>query len=108
MQTATSLPPHVLALDDDPSIRALVSDYLTESELRVTAVASGSELAAVMAREAIDLVVLDVRLQGEDGMQIARAETSLVARRPCVRLCRRRLENIARASECDGSRHRAG
>ena len=72
MQTATSLPPHVLALDDDPSIRALVSDYLTENDLRVTAVASGSELAAVMEREAIDLVVLDLRLQGEDGMQIAR------------------------------------
>jgi DNA-binding response OmpR family regulator len=72
MQTATSLPPHVLALDDDPSIRALVSDYLTENELRVTTVASGDELAAVMAREAIDLVVLDLRLQGEDGMQIAR------------------------------------
>ncbi len=62
----------MLALDDDPSIRALVSDYLTGNELRVTAVASGHELAAVMAREAIDLVVLDLRLQGEDGMQIAR------------------------------------
>ncbi|HYM48586.1 MAG TPA: response regulator, partial [Burkholderiaceae bacterium] len=66
MQTAASLSPHVLALDDDPSIRALVSDYLTDNELRVTAVASGDELAAVMEREAIDLVVLDVRLQGED------------------------------------------
>jgi DNA-binding response OmpR family regulator len=73
MQTANSpLPPHILALDDDPSIRALVSDYLTENELRVTAVASGNELATVMEREAIDLVVLDLRLQGEDGMQIAR------------------------------------
>jgi len=64
--------PHVLALDDDPSIRALVSDYLAENELRCTAVASGKELSEVMARETVDLVVLDVRLQGEDGMQIAR------------------------------------
>ena len=45
---------------------------MTENDLRVTTVASGDELAAVMAREAIDLVVLDLRLQGEDGMQIAR------------------------------------
>lgn len=37
MQTATLLPPHVLALDDDPSIRELVTEYLTENELRVTA-----------------------------------------------------------------------
>jgi DNA-binding response OmpR family regulator len=35
-------------------------------------VASGHELDAAMARETFDLVVLDLRLQGEDGMQIAR------------------------------------
>jgi two-component system, OmpR family, response regulator len=72
MQTAPSLTAHVLALDDDPGIRQLVSDYLGENELRVTAVATGKELDAVMARETIDVVVLDVRLQGEDGLQIAR------------------------------------
>lgn len=64
--------PHVLALDDDPAIRQLVSDYLSQNEVRITAVATGKELAEVMARETVDLVVLDVRLQGEDGMQIAR------------------------------------
>jgi DNA-binding response OmpR family regulator len=69
----TSLLPHVLALDDDPSIRALVTEYLTENDLRVTAVATGRELQAVMAKDTVDLVVLDVRLSGEDGMQIARS-----------------------------------
>ena len=64
--------PHVLAVDDDPSIRALLADYLTENELRCTAVPTGAELNAVLARETVDLLVLDVRLQGEDGMQIAR------------------------------------
>jgi DNA-binding response OmpR family regulator len=64
--------PHVLALDDDPSVRQLVSDYLAENELRVTAVASGAEFEQVLSRETIDLVVLDLRLQGEDGLQIAR------------------------------------
>jgi DNA-binding response OmpR family regulator len=72
MQTATSLAPHVLAVDDDPDIRQLVADYLRDNELRVTTAASGAELAAVMARETVDLVILDVRLHGEDGMQIAR------------------------------------
>jgi two-component system, OmpR family, response regulator len=71
MQTP-SLLPHVLALDDDPAIRQLVAEYLSQNELRVTTVASGKELAAIMASETIDLVILDVRLQGEDGMQIAR------------------------------------
>ena len=64
--------PHVLAVDDDPAIRDLLADYLAANEMRVTAVASGKELMAVMARDTVDLVVLDVRLPGEDGMQIAR------------------------------------
>ena len=72
MQDAALLTPHVLAVDDDPSIRQLVCDYLGENELRVTAVASGKELDDVMARETVDLLVLDLRLPGEDGMQIAR------------------------------------
>lgn len=72
MDTASTIKPHILALDDDPSIRELVSEYLGENDLRVTAVATGKELDAILARETIDLVVLDVRLRGEDGMQIAR------------------------------------
>jgi len=65
--------PHVLAVDDDSAIRALLADYLGDNELRVTAVPDGREMDAVLARETIDLVVLDVRLQqGEDGLQIAR------------------------------------
>jgi len=74
------LTPHVLVVDDDPAIRQLVCDYLAENELRATAVASGKEFDAAMASETIDLVVLDLRLPGEDGMQIARRlrETSTV------------------------------
>jgi two-component system, OmpR family, response regulator len=64
--------PHVLALDDDAEVRRLVADYLGENDFRVTAVATGAELAAAMERELVDLVILDVRLQGEDGLQIAR------------------------------------
>jgi two-component system, OmpR family, response regulator len=66
--------PHILAVDDDPSIRALLADYLGENELRVTTVQDGRELDNVLARETIDLVVLDVRLRAgeEDGLQIAR------------------------------------
>ena len=80
MSTVPLQLPHVLALDDDPAIRELVTEYLGNNELRVTAVASGRELDAVMAKEAVDLVVLDLRLQGEDGLQIARRlrESSLI------------------------------
>jgi DNA-binding response OmpR family regulator len=64
--------PHIVAVDDDPSIRALLVDYLSANELRVSAVATQRELDALMSRDTVDAVVLDVRLQGEDGMQIAR------------------------------------
>jgi DNA-binding response OmpR family regulator len=63
---------HVIALDDDPAVREMVTEYLGQNEIRVTAVASGAELAAAMAREVVDLVILDLRLRGEDGMNIAR------------------------------------
>jgi two-component system OmpR family response regulator len=72
MEVVSNLQPHVLVLDDDPAIRDLVSQYLIENELRVTAISSGRELTDMMAREAVDLIVLDLRLPGEDGMQIAR------------------------------------
>jgi two-component system, OmpR family, response regulator len=70
--TDAALNAHILAVDDDPSVRKMISDYLTDNELRVTALASGREIADVMARETFDLVVLDWRLPGEDGMEIAR------------------------------------
>jgi two-component system OmpR family response regulator len=67
-----ALQPHVLVVDDDPQIRGLLETYLTRNELRVSAVAKGAEMSRILANEAIDLIVLDLRLAGEDGMAIAR------------------------------------
>jgi two-component system, OmpR family, response regulator len=64
--------PHVLVVDDDPTIRELISDYLSGNELRVTAVADGGRMQAVLAEQVVDLVVLDLKLKGEDGMALAR------------------------------------
>jgi len=64
--------PHVLAVDDDPIIRGVISDYLKQNELRVTAVADGRSMQAVLADEVVDIIVLDLKLRGEDGMTLAR------------------------------------
>jgi len=64
--------PHVLAVDDDPIIRAMIADYLAKHEVRVTAVADGRAMKAVLAAEVVDLIVLDLRLPSEDGMSLAR------------------------------------
>jgi DNA-binding response OmpR family regulator len=65
-------PTHVLVVDDDPSIRQTIVNYLSDYEIQVTALASGREIADVTARETIDLLILDLKLPGEDGMDIAR------------------------------------
>lgn len=67
-----STAPHVLVIDDDPDIRELIVEYLGKNEMRVSAGASGKDLFAALDREAIDLVLLDLKLPGEDGMQLAR------------------------------------
>jgi len=64
--------PHVLVVDDDPQIRDLLQDYLAENELRVSVALSGAQMSQILADEVIDLVILDLRLAGEDGMTIAR------------------------------------
>jgi DNA-binding response OmpR family regulator len=64
---------HILVTDDDPEIRALLEEYLVENGLRVSVAASGEEMSKVLNAEAIDLIVLDLRLAGEDGMAIARS-----------------------------------
>jgi two-component system OmpR family response regulator len=67
-----TIQPHILVVDDDPQIRELLEEYLTENALRVSVVSSGQQMVKILADETIDLVVLDLRLAGEDGMAIAR------------------------------------
>jgi DNA-binding response OmpR family regulator len=72
--------PHVLAVDDDPDIRRVLSEYLSKHDFRISAVASGAALLKLLETESIDIVLLDLRLPGEDGMALARRirETSRI------------------------------
>jgi len=67
-----TIQPHILVVDDDPDIRGLLEEYFAENALRVSLAATGGEMSQVLTDEAIDLVILDLRLAGEDGMAIAR------------------------------------
>ena len=66
-----SAPSHVLVVDDDAAVCALVKEYLSQNDFRVTAAATGKQMMEVLASEAIDLIVLDLRLRGEDGLHLA-------------------------------------
>jgi len=70
--SALAAAPHVLVVDDDPSIRQMLVDFLGDYDFQVSAAASGAEMAQALTRSAVDLLVLDVRLPDEDGIQIAR------------------------------------
>ena len=71
-QASSQAAPHVLAVDDDPTIRSLIVDYLGQNDLRVTAVADGRSMREVIADQVVDLIVLDLKLKSEDGMALAR------------------------------------
>ena len=62
---------HVLAVDDDPSIRRMIADYLGDNDIRVTGLESGLQIEQAMAGDFVDLLLLDLKLPGEDGMKIA-------------------------------------
>jgi two-component system, OmpR family, response regulator len=67
-----TIQPHILVVDDDPQIRDLLLEYLAQNELRVSVASTGKEMSAALTEHAVDLVVLDLRLAGEDGMTLAR------------------------------------
>lgn len=64
--------PHVLVVDDDRDIRELLAGYLERQGMRVDTAAGGAELRRQMARAAPDLIVLDLNLPGEDGLELCR------------------------------------
>ena len=63
---------HILVVDDDPSMRALIEAYLVENDLRVSTASTGAEMNRILQDSVVDLVLLDLRLGGEDGMLLAR------------------------------------
>ncbi|MGH8597222.1 MAG: response regulator [Gammaproteobacteria bacterium] len=62
----------VLAVDDDPTIRELLEDYLGANQYRVFTAANSAEARAVLAEHLPHIVILDIGLPGEDGLSLAR------------------------------------
>ena len=64
---------HILVVDDDADFGRTVSAYLTKQGYRLDAVANGAGMREVLAAQAVDLVILDLGLPGEEGLEVARA-----------------------------------
>ena len=63
---------HILVVDDDREIRELLSSYLKKNGLRASVAADGRQMRAFLEANAVDLIVLDVMMPGDDGLVLAR------------------------------------
>jgi len=63
--------PHILVVDDDRRLRALLSSFLRKHGYRVTVTASAAEARACLESLAFEIIVLDVMMPGESGLALA-------------------------------------
>jgi len=63
---------HLLVVDDDTRIRALLNRYLTENGFRVTVAADGAEAQRKLAGLDFDLIIMDVMMPGDSGIDVTR------------------------------------
>jgi two-component system OmpR family response regulator len=64
--------PHILVVDDDREIRELLARFLEKNQMRVTGVRDGREARRAWLNGHYQLVVLDLMLPGESGLDLAR------------------------------------
>jgi len=64
--------PHILVVDDHQDIRDLLGRYLLRHGFRITTAEDGVQMMNQMRNSAIDLVVLDIMMPGEDGLSLCR------------------------------------
>tara|TARA_Y100000588_G_C14229266_1_gene914516 strand:- start:502 stop:1179 length:678 start_codon:yes stop_codon:yes gene_type:complete len=65
--------PHILVVDDDTRLRDLLSQYLTENNFRVTTAGNAEEARGHLLGLKFDLLVLDVMMPGESGLELTNA-----------------------------------
>jgi two-component system, OmpR family, response regulator len=64
--------PHLLLVDDEPSIREPLGKYLERQGFRITEAADASTARSALLSYDIDLVLLDIMMPGEDGLSLCR------------------------------------
>ncbi len=65
-------PPHIMVVDDDREIRDLLGRFLEKHSLRVTTVRDAREARRAWTNGHYQLIVLDLMLPGESGLDLAR------------------------------------
>jgi two-component system, OmpR family, phosphate regulon response regulator OmpR len=65
--------PHVLVIDDDDRLRKLIARYLSEHGFMTAGAGDAGEARTMLASLSFDLIVLDLMMPGESGLQFATA-----------------------------------
>ena len=63
---------HIVVVDDEPELREMVEEYLVKQGFKITTAEDGPTMRHIVAEQAVDLVLLDVKMPGEDGLSLAR------------------------------------
>lgn len=63
---------HVLVVDDDPRVCEMLREFLTGEGFRVSLASCGDDMRDTIAVDAVDLVLLDLVMPGDDGLALAR------------------------------------
>ena len=72
MYTIAGMPERVLIVEDDREVREALADYLVSHGYACAQAGDGAAMRAAFAESAPDLVLMDLRLPGEDGLTLAR------------------------------------
>jgi DNA-binding response OmpR family regulator len=77
---------HVLICDDEADLREMLGEYLRRRGFAVTLAGGADELRAALTGAAVDIVVLDIAMPGEDGLSVLRSLRVAPPRLPVIML----------------------
>jgi two-component system OmpR family response regulator len=87
--------PCVLLVEDDPSLQRMVSDFFVDNNIRILLASNRQEMADQLGSTQVDLVILDLRLGLEDGLDLLR-KVRLSSELPIIIITGHRCSDIDR------------
>src|SRR5450631_2407515 len=85
----------VLVVEDDPALQRMILDYFSENNIRTLAANNRQEMVARLGNAEVNLVILDLRLGSEDGLDLLR-EVRLSSEVPVIIITGHRRDDIDR------------
>lgn len=85
--------PYIVIVDDDDRLRSLISTYLTKEGFNVFPMASGEDALKIVYEKQPNLIILDINLQGMDGLSVCRRLRNAGIQIPIIMLTARGEES---------------